>query len=201
MVGLPARRWLVRVVEYARVGEGEWRRTWTLTGNLNWPRDADRLPNGNTLVVDSMNHRVIEVTPTGEIVWEMYAPWATYDAERVAHDTGPTIRDQNASGSVTLHGGSRAGTSGLPTVPSAVSGVVAATPLPTEATSLAVRWKHVSPWVKPTWLPTWAFSIAVVCLTIVLVWAIGEGVYQRQRIRRVVTDSLGSVRNRLDWGW
>ncbi|HKL27797.1 MAG TPA: aryl-sulfate sulfotransferase, partial [Natrialbaceae archaeon] len=61
-----------RIVEYERVGgppgEGEWKRTWTLTGNLNWPRDADRLPNGNTLVVDSMNHRVIEVTPNGRIV-------------------------------------------------------------------------------------------------------------------------------------
>ena len=64
-----------RIVEYARVsgppGKGEWKRTWTLTGDLNWPRDADRLPNGNTLIVDSMNHRVIEVTPAGEVVWEI----------------------------------------------------------------------------------------------------------------------------------
>ncbi|MFC7174326.1 aryl-sulfate sulfotransferase [Haloplanus litoreus] len=64
-----------RVVEYARRGDS-WERTWTLTGNLTWPRDADRLPNGNTLVVDSLGHRVIEVTPTGRIVWEFYATWA-----------------------------------------------------------------------------------------------------------------------------
>ena len=58
-----------RVVEYERTGgpagSGTWRRTWTLSGDLNWPRDADRLANGNTLVVDSMNNRVIEVTPSG----------------------------------------------------------------------------------------------------------------------------------------
>jgi hypothetical protein len=189
-----------RIVEYARVGKGEWQRTWTLTGNLNWPRDADRLPNGNTLIVDSMHHRVIEVTPAGEIVWEMSVPWATYDAERVADgDAGPTITDQNASGTVTLHGGSLDG-AGLPSVPSVVGSVVAATPLPAEVTGLAVRWKHVSPWVKPTWLPTWAFSIAVVCLLVILIWAIGEGVYQRRRI----AGSLKNVRNRLsslDRGW
>ncbi len=185
-----------RIVEYARVGEDEWKRTWTLSGGLNWPRDADRLPNGNTLVVDSMNHRVIEVTPRGEIVWEMYAPWATYDAERMVHDDGPTITDLNASGSVTLHGGSQASTP-LPTVPSVVRSVVAGTPLSAELTGLAVRWKHVSPWVKPTWLPTWAFSIIVVCLLITLHWAIGEGVYHHRRIRRRIADSLGTVRNRL----
>ncbi|WP_157573006.1 aryl-sulfate sulfotransferase, partial [Halogranum rubrum] len=71
-----------RIVEYAKE-EGNWTRTWTLTGNFNWPRDADRLPNGNTLITDTLNHRVVEVTPNGEVVWEFYAPWGTYDAERM----------------------------------------------------------------------------------------------------------------------
>lgn len=87
-----------------------------------------------------MNHRVIEVTPAGEIVWEMHAPWATYDAERVAHGdepSGPTIREQNATGTVTLHGGSRETV--LPSIPAVVGGVVSATPLPGELTELAVR--------------------------------------------------------------
>ncbi|MEE8458976.1 MAG: PQQ-binding-like beta-propeller repeat protein, partial [Phycisphaerales bacterium] len=38
--------------------------------DLNWPRDADRLPSGNTLINDSHNNRVIEVTLAGQIVWE-----------------------------------------------------------------------------------------------------------------------------------
>ncbi|MFW5938276.1 MAG: aryl-sulfate sulfotransferase, partial [Halanaeroarchaeum sp.] len=37
---------------------------------LNWPRDADRLPNGHTLITDSLNFRVIEVNESGEVVWE-----------------------------------------------------------------------------------------------------------------------------------
>ena len=193
-----------RIVEYARVGgppgEGEWKRTWTLTGDLNWPRDADRLPNGNTLIVDSMNHRVIEVTPAGEVVWETDAPWATYDAERVAYGDepgGPTIRDQNASGNVTLHGGTETGVAGAPTIPSVVKGVVAATPLPAAVTNAAESWRRVSPWFKPTWMPTWAFSIVVVCLGVVSIWGVGEGIYQRRRIRRRVATSFGGVRNRL----
>ncbi len=35
---------------------------------------AQRLPNGNTLVTDSMPGRVFEVTPDGDIVWEFFEP-------------------------------------------------------------------------------------------------------------------------------
>lgn len=35
---------------------------------------AQRLPNGNTLITDSMSGRVFEVTPGGEIVWEFVEP-------------------------------------------------------------------------------------------------------------------------------
>jgi hypothetical protein len=37
--------------------------------------DADRLPNGNTLVTDSMNARIIEVTPDCRRVWELTLPF------------------------------------------------------------------------------------------------------------------------------
>lgn len=189
-----------RVVEYSRVGgppgEGDWERTWTLTGNLNWPRDADRLPNGNTLVTDTMNHRVIEVTPAGEVVWEMHAPWATYDAERVAYSDeagGPTIQAQNASGSVELYGGSKTTASGLPTIPSVVESATPEAALSDQLTELAQRWNHVSPWFKPIWMPTWAFSILVFCFVIGIGWGVGEGVYQRRRLWR----KLLNVRRRL----
>jgi hypothetical protein len=82
---------------------GAWERVWTLgsDASFDWPRDADRLANGNTLVADSRNHRVLEVTPEGEVVWEVYAPWLVYDVARVPdgnEDGGPTIADQGASG-------------------------------------------------------------------------------------------------------
>ncbi|WP_276299308.1 arylsulfotransferase family protein [Halorussus lipolyticus] len=101
-----------RIVEYANPdgdltdGDG-WQRTWTLRGDLNWPRDADRLPGGNTLVTDSANHRVAEVTPEGEVVWEFYAPWLVYDAARIpaGEHGGPTMTDLNATGTYRIQGG------------------------------------------------------------------------------------------------
>jgi hypothetical protein len=96
-----------RVVEYARE-EGEWERTWELVGGgLDEPRDADRLPNGNTLVADRKGHRVLEVTPQGETVWEFYTPWQTYDVERYAvgdEPGGPTMREQDVTGTRRLTG-------------------------------------------------------------------------------------------------
>jgi PGF-CTERM protein len=105
-----------RIAEYANPdgdltnGTG-WERTWTLEGDLAWPRDADRLPNGNTLVTDSANDRVIEVTSEGEVVWEAYSPWLVYDAARVSvpgeHATGPTATDMNATGTYEVNGSER----------------------------------------------------------------------------------------------
>jgi len=90
-----------RVAEYTREN-GEWNLTWALRGgNLNEPRDADRLPNGNTLVSDRRGDRLLEVTPTGEVVWEVYAPWQPYDAERlgtVDESSGPTMVDEGVTG-------------------------------------------------------------------------------------------------------
>jgi outer membrane protein assembly factor BamB len=83
-----------RVVEID-VGTGEivWRYDGTGSGELlQWPRDADRLPNGNTLVTDSRNFRVIEVGPNGSIVWryEMKAERGiVYEADRMGIDEEP----------------------------------------------------------------------------------------------------------------
>jgi len=88
--------------------ECHWDEVWELGENqFNWPRDADRLPNGNTLVTDSLNHRVVEVTPEGEVVWEARTPWGPYDAERVKYgpeSNGPTMRDQGVNGSFQFPG-------------------------------------------------------------------------------------------------
>ena len=99
-----------RIVEYEQTDDG-WNRTWELGADqLNWPRDADRLPNGNTLVSDSTNHRVIEVTPQGEVVWEFYAPWLVYDAVRLGNPNesgGPTMTDLGTTGTVELNGSAK----------------------------------------------------------------------------------------------
>ena len=94
-----------RVVEWTRQ-DGEWVMTWELVGGgLDEPRDADRLPNGNTLVVDRKGHRTMEVAPNGTVVWEVYTPWQPYDAERARigdEPGGPTSVDMGTDESVEL---------------------------------------------------------------------------------------------------
>ncbi|MFC7142052.1 aryl-sulfate sulfotransferase [Halosimplex aquaticum] len=96
-----------RVVEYEREGDS-WNRTWVARGGgLDEPRDADRLPNGNTLIADRRAHRIVEVTPEGDVVWEMYSPYQPYDAERVGtgdESSRPTMADAAATGSVQVTG-------------------------------------------------------------------------------------------------
>jgi hypothetical protein len=41
-----------------------------------------RLPNQNTLITNSENGQVFEVTPAGEVVWEFYSPHLNEKDER-----------------------------------------------------------------------------------------------------------------------
>jgi len=80
-----------RIVEYQRE-EGSWTRTWTWTDDrAQWLRDADRLPNGHTLITDSNGDRVLEVDRDGEVVWSADVGFP-YEAERLG--TG----DESAGG-------------------------------------------------------------------------------------------------------
>ena len=49
---------------------------------MNGPWDAERLDNGNTLITESGNNRVIEVNTVGTIVWEYDVYGVPIDAER-----------------------------------------------------------------------------------------------------------------------
>jgi len=71
-----------RIVQYQR-RDGRWVETWTWTSaETAWPRDADLLPNGNTLVTDSHANRVVEVAPDGDVVWSVTLG-NPYEAERL----------------------------------------------------------------------------------------------------------------------
>jgi hypothetical protein len=176
-----------RVVEYAKE-DGEWVRTWEVgTGSLTWPRDADRLPNGNTLVTDTLNHRVMELTPTGEVVWEYYATWGPYDAERIGtgpESSGPTIRDLNASGSYDITGSANLTAGGNESVGFAgrIRATFAGTVLEGPMNEFATRWAHVTPWLRPVWMSGWDFVWAISALLVGLVWAGGELVAGRRQI-------------------
>ncbi|GGN84794.1 MULTISPECIES: aryl-sulfate sulfotransferase [Haloarcula] len=172
-----------RVVEYAYTN-GTWTRTWSVgSDSLNWPRDADRLPNGNTLITDTLNHRVIEVTPTGEIVWEYYATWGPYDAERVAHgdgSNGPTIREQNATGTYEITGsaGLVAGSGQQTSVGTFITATAAGTPLSGVGEELGTLWGHYAPWLRPVWMSGWDLFYAALAGLLLVGWLLTEvGVY------------------------
>lgn len=81
-----------RIVEYQRTDAGEWERTWEWSdARMQWARDADRLPNGNTLIADSNGDRVFEVDENGDVVWSVNVGFP-YEAERLG--TG----DESAGG-------------------------------------------------------------------------------------------------------
>jgi hypothetical protein len=196
-----------RVVEYVRecgdadprLGAGtppsdcEWNLVWSVRG-FNWPRDADRLPNGNTLVTDTLNHRVVEITPEGEVVWEFFAAWAPYEAERGAPGSdGPTMADHGTTGSYAVAGGADDSPAARYTVADAIADLGAGTPLQSTAASLAKRYAHVEPWIRPVWMTSWAFLAFVLGAVLGLGW----GGYEALRRRHAFADAL---RTRLGTG-
>jgi hypothetical protein len=125
-----------RVVELHRTDNGSWEPVWALREagglELDWPRDADRLPNGNTLVTDSLNRRVFEVNPQGELVWSIGTlrdstggPDIPYEADRLpfgefagGYDSGtPTPTDANGGTETDGDGADTATGDGTATVP------------------------------------------------------------------------------------
>lgn len=81
-----------RIVEFRRE-DGEWVESWVWQDDrLKWPRDADRLPNGHTLVTDTNGNRVLQVDRRGRIVWSIETNLDAYEAERLS--TG----DESAGG-------------------------------------------------------------------------------------------------------
>lgn len=178
-----------RIVEYAK-DDDEWTRTWELgiNGSFNWPRDADRLPNGNTLIVDSINHRVIEVTPEGEIVWEFYAPWLPYDVERITYGDeagGPTIRAQGKTGEYAVNGsaGLNPGAGDRIAFSAWLTATFAGTPVDDEVGWFAQRWAHVTPFIRPVWMGGFDFLAALGAVPLFAGWLTGEVIYRRQRIQ------------------
>jgi hypothetical protein len=104
-----------RVVEYQRE-DGKWERSWVWQdARAQWPRDADRLPNGHTLITDSNGNRVFEVDQQGEIVWQVDVAFP-YEAERLGTGDESTGGPSAASADLrsrTGGGGSAENTGGI----------------------------------------------------------------------------------------
>jgi hypothetical protein len=191
-----------RIVEYTRDDDG-WTRTWELgsLNTLNWPRDADRLPNGNTLVVDTLNHRVLEVTPSGQVVWEATVPWGPYDVERMRlgdEPGGPTIRSQNATGAHAVRGASgtdgRLGSSEIPIWIADASGEDSVTGT---TRRIAARWAHLEPWVRPIWMSSRALLATLAAVLVGLVQLVRWRGPIRTRAAGMARDGAAVVSRRL----
>jgi len=182
-----------RVVEYER-RDGEWTETWAVTG-FNWPRDADRLRNGNTLVTDSLNHRVVEVAPNGTVVWEFYASWGPYDAERgPPGSNGPTMADAGATGTYSVSGGAGIGPASQETFSDWLNASTSNTAFEEPASEFSARYKHVTPFLRPVWMTSWALAALFLALLVALGWGLGEVVYQRERIARGLVAAVERVK-------
>jgi hypothetical protein len=168
-----------RIIEYQRVNK-TWERSWTWRDTrLQWPRDADRLPNNNTLVTDSLGDRIIEVNETGSVVWEVHIK-GPYEADRL--NTG---RGHSAAAS-----GLESRTTG--NAPTGYTGFGGATGF--ERTMLEI--KDLFPgtlinavlWILPSWVSfTMLFGLLLV-LSVVGLWGLTEawwrGYYLRWPLRR-----------------
>lgn len=149
-----------RVVEYRKDGE-RWVQTWEYNDSLNWPRDADRLPNGNTLIVDTRGDRILEVTPQKEVVWERDVPRMPYDVERLQYDDEPTGPPMHTLSSDNLSNVNERGQADYRDQ----AGILGS------AENIWNRYYSLSGWVFPPWIGQSSFAALHLSVLAVLGWA------------------------------
>ncbi|MFC7134926.1 MULTISPECIES: arylsulfotransferase family protein [Salinibaculum] len=162
-----------RIVEYQR-RNGTWNRSWTWADEtIQWPRDADRLPNNNTLITDTHGTRLVEVTPNGSIVWEHTVPRGVYEAELLW--TGDESRSGRSMAAI-----------------QGVTNVSNATDYGGVSDSLERDFRELFPslvlngflYVLPTWISPLAGAMLLLATVLAALWLLGEvGRYGYLRFR------------------
>ncbi|MFC7140077.1 aryl-sulfate sulfotransferase [Halosimplex aquaticum] len=216
-----------RVLEFQRVdpetgnvttaADGEWRRSWGWRDSrLQWPRDADRLPGGDTLVVDTHGDRIAQIAPDGSVNWSLTVGMP-YDVERLGTgdesaggDSMRSIRD--ARGTTDAGSGARSGV-GVPIVqpanddadPDAVPPAGRIThPDRTVVETVWVGLKEVTPsivvngilYAAPSWVRFTDLAFGAVALVAALCWAGAELYWSRYAPLGRARAALRSVRPR-----
>jgi len=157
-----------RIVEYQRDGD-DWTRTWEWADDrVQWPRDADRLPNGNTLITDTHGKRLIEVAPNGSVVWSVPLSHP-YDAERLSTGTESTGGEsaerlglENRTGGSSGGGGGNPLTSMLVTLAGLIISLI-----PHRVVNAAI-------YVAPVWMGRPQFLAAGVAVVVGIAWPLAE---------------------------
>jgi hypothetical protein len=170
-----------RVVEYQRQN-GRWTRSWGWTDStLQWPRDADRLPNGHTLVTDTHGGRIVEVDREGRVTWTFDIP-RPYEAERLGTGDestgGPSAVAADLRSSTDLDAeGSRAddrSTSLLEQTKLALKGLV-----PTKVANGITS-------VAPIWMGVFDVLAVLVGVLALVCWGVAESWWAGYRLRSPV---------------
>jgi hypothetical protein len=169
-----------RIVEYRRQ-DGSWTLEWEWqTLGLEWPRDADRLPDGSTLVTDTHGNRVLQVDTDGAIDWsvEVYRP---YEAERL--ETGDESQGGSAANALGLEsrtdGTQRAETdAGRSTLLRLAVVVKSYVPAKVES---AIQF------ARPFWFSNLHFLLLAVALLDLVAWASFEASIRGIRLRSPIT--------------
>ena len=150
-----------RVVEYQREN-GEWVRSWQWRdARLQWVRDADRLPNGHTLIADSNGNRVLEVDTVGNVVWSTRVAFP-YEAERLG--TG----DESTGGPSAERAGLESRTGGL--VDRFWIGVKDVLP---------GKYLNGLMYITPVWLGVSQLTALLLALVVAVAWAVLEYRWRR----------------------
>ena len=165
-----------RVVEYAYLN-GSWEQTWVVgADSLQWPRDADRLPNGNTLITDSLNKRVVEVDRNGTAVWSVdtsgpSGPNIPYEADRLPYGEFAGRFAPPTAGNGSTPTPTPAGVTDLPTASGDGDGV-GETGGEIPLLSLAVTGMRGT----FAWIPLWFGELHLAVTVVSLVLVVGGGV-------------------------
>ena len=169
-----------RVIEYTRT-DGKWRQSWVYVQNLDWPRDADRLPDGNTLIVDTYNQRVLEITPEKQVVWRYQVEgFAPYDVERLRYGdepAGPSITALARNGSASTNSATDTNTSTVSGAPSAGARARSKNDLIGRTVEVYDEWYTTAQWVVPSWVGRIEFGLAILAIVVVIGWSVAEALF------------------------
>jgi hypothetical protein len=78
-----------REIVWQYTAEDSGRPPWTFFSSF--VSNAQRLPNGNTLVTEGMTGRIFQVTPTGQVAWEYLTPYENYAVAGEPEVKVPTV--------------------------------------------------------------------------------------------------------------
>jgi hypothetical protein len=169
-----------RIVEYRRTDDiwsldWEWQDT-----DLEWPRDADRLPDGTTLVTDTHGNRIVQVGIDGQVEWSttVYRP---YEAERL--ETG----DESYNGSAAQTYGLESQTIESATSESNRDRISMSDIAITVKSYLPPKIESAIQFVRPFWFSNIHFVFLAIAMMDVFVWTVFEAWHRNARFRSPIT--------------